>query len=141
MAVTLSAPESSFLYQLQLPTSTKPAFTLHIIIIILIELDMRSWSDETNEKLLGWMEENRELLRGAALPWMTKVKEAVFANNDDIDVKKIKSKYHNMKASWKAAKKLQEASGFGVKEDDCTSTVNDKIFCSLTTKHQLILFS
>jgi hypothetical protein len=42
---------------------------------------------------------------------MTKVKNAVFADNDDIDVK-IKSKFHNMKTSWKAAKKLQEQSGF-----------------------------
>jgi len=62
------------------------------------------------------MEENQELLRGSAVHWMAKVKEAVFADNEDKDVKKIKTKYHNMKTSWKAAKKLQEESGFGVKE-------------------------
>ena len=33
-----------------------------------------------------------------------------------------------MKNSWKAAKKLQEESGFGVKEDDCTNSVNGRIF-------------
>jgi len=75
--------------------------------------------------LLGWMEENQELLRGAAVVWMAKVKEAIFADNRDKDVKKIKFKYHNMKNSWKAAKKLQEESGFGVKEDDCTDSVNE----------------
>jgi len=86
---------------------------------------MRGWSDEDQEKLIGWMEGNQELRRGAAVYWMKKAKEAVFADNEDIDVKKIKSKYHNMKNSWKAAKKLQEESGFGVKEDDCTGSVND----------------
>jgi len=53
------------------------------------------------------MEESQELLRGSAVHWMAKVKEAVFAGNEDKDVKKIKTKYHNMKNSWKAAKKLQ----------------------------------
>ena len=62
------------------------------------------------------MERTQELLRGSAVHWMAKVKEAVFADNEDKDVKKIKTKYHNMKTSWKAAKKLQEESGFGVKE-------------------------
>ncbi|KAN0069405.1 hypothetical protein V8E54_012420 [Elaphomyces granulatus] len=85
---------------------------------------MRGWSDEDQEKLVGWMEENQEVRRGAAVYWMKKAKQAVFADNEDIDVKKIKSKYHNMKNSWKAAKKLQEGSRFGVEEDDCTSSVN-----------------
>ena len=89
---------------------------------------MRAWSDEELELLLGWMEENQELLRGSAVLWMGKAKEAVFADNVDKDVKKIKSKYHNMRTAWKAAKKLQEQSGFGVREDDCTNSVNGKIF-------------
>jgi hypothetical protein len=101
---------------------------LYIYYLSSAVFNMRGWSDENIEKLLGWIEENQELLRGAALHWMTKVKEAVFADNDNIDVKKIKSKYHNMKTSWKAAKKMQEESGFGVKEDDCTNSVNGRIF-------------
>lgn len=47
---------------------------------------MRGWSDEEHEMLLGWMEENQELLRGAAVVWMAKVKEAIFADNRDKDV-------------------------------------------------------
>ena len=90
---------------------------------------MRGWNDEDHEKLLAWMEENRELLRGT-IHWMTKAKDIknVFADNEDKDIKKIKSKYHNMRNSWKAAKKLQEQSGFGVKEDDCSSSINGKIY-------------
>jgi hypothetical protein len=45
---------------------------------------MRGWSDEEYEKLLGWMEENQELLRGAAV-WMAKVKEVVFAERCEED--------------------------------------------------------
>ena len=56
------------------------------------------------------MEDNRELLRGSTRLWTIKVKETVFANNENIDINKIKSKYHNMKAAWKAAKQMQEQS-------------------------------
>ncbi|KAN0077841.1 hypothetical protein V8E54_006145, partial [Elaphomyces granulatus] len=30
-----------------------------------------------------------------------------------------------MKSAWQAAKKLQEQSGFGVREDDCTRSINE----------------
>lgn len=87
---------------------------------------MRGWEDSEIEKLVAWMEDNRELLRGSTLLWTMKAKEALFNDEDsEIDAKKIKSKYHNMKNSWKAAKKLQDQSGFGWKEEDCESSVNE----------------
>lgn len=70
-------------------------------------------------------------LRGSTALWTARAKEAIFANNEDIDAKKIKSKYHNMRNSWKAAKIMQEQSGFGLKEDDCSSSVNGRSSGSL----------
>jgi hypothetical protein len=67
---------------------------------------MRGWDDSNLEKLLAWMEENQEPLRSSTVLWTVKAKEALFADNSDIDVKKIKAKYHNMKNSWKAAKEI-----------------------------------
>jgi hypothetical protein len=72
---------------------------------------MRGWNESDVEILLAWLEENRELIRGSTKVWTSRVKEAVFDDNPDIDAKKIKSKYHNMKSAWQAAKKLQEQSG------------------------------
>jgi hypothetical protein len=88
---------------------------------------MRGWETSELEKLISWMEDNPELLRGSTNRWATKVKKSVFVTVDHIDLKKIKAKYHNMKAAWKVAKQLQDQSGFGLKEDDCESSVNGKI--------------
>ena len=91
-------------------------------------MPMRGWESLELEKLISWMEDNQELLRGSTNRWIAKVKEEIFAGVDHIDLKRIRSKYHNMKAAWKAAKQLQEQSGFGLKEDDCESSINGKIF-------------
>ena len=100
----------------------------------------RGWNDQELEKFLGWLEDNQLLLRGSTALWTAKAKETLFADNDDIDAKKIKSKYHNMKNSWKAAKTMQEQSGFGVKEDDCSSSVNGRSAGSLQiVKHRLLI--
>jgi hypothetical protein len=67
---------------------------------------MRSWEVPELEKLLAWMEDNQELLRGSTAHWTRKIKEVVFPDNEDIDAKKIKAKYHNMRKAWSAAKKM-----------------------------------
>ena len=76
------------------------------------------------------MEDNQELLRGATNTWARKIKEVVFPDLNHIDIK-IKSKYHNLRNSWKATKQLQDQSGFGLKEDDCEALVNSKIFIKI----------
>jgi hypothetical protein len=88
---------------------------------------MRSWDTTELEKLISWMEHNQELLRGSTNTWTRKLKDTVFADYEHIDVKKIKAKYHNFRTSWKAAKKLQDQSGFGLKEDDCEASINGNI--------------
>jgi hypothetical protein len=62
---------------------------------------MRGWNESDVEILLPWLEENRELIRGSTKVWTSRVKEAVFDDNPDIDVKKIKSKYEKCMASCK----------------------------------------
>ena len=91
-------------------------------------MPVRGWNDQDLEAFLAWLEDNQQLLRGSITFWATKAKEAVFADNENIDIKKIKSKYHNMKYSWNAAKKMQEQSGFGMKEDDCSRSINGRIW-------------
>ena len=86
---------------------------------------MRRWETAELEKLLSWMEENPQLLHGSIHTWTQKLKEAVFTDSNHIDLKNIKAKYYNMRTSWRAAKQLQDQSGFGLKEDDCESSINN----------------
>ena len=67
-----------------------------MIEILLLELNMpaRGWKDQELEAFLAWLEDNQQLLRGSSTLWATKAKEALFADNEDVDVKKIKSKFH-----------------------------------------------
>ena len=106
--------------------------TIQSKLFINIITNMRGWEDADVQILLEWVEDNRELLRGSTQLWTTR---ALFADNQSINSKKIKSKYHNMKASWQAAKKLQEQSGFGIREDDCSRSINGRI-CQLLAIYQ-----
>ena len=92
---------------------------------------MRVQESSELERLISQIEDNQELLRGATSMWARKLKEIVFTNSDYIDIKKIKAKYHNLRNSQKAVKKLQDQSGFGLKEDDCEASINSKIFIEL----------
>lgn len=69
---------------------------------------------------MRWMEENEESLRGRQAAWHKDVKDQVFADNEEITVKRIKEKVQNMRSSWKLARKLREQSGSGVKPEDNT---------------------
>lgn len=73
------------------------------------------------------MEENRESLKGKQVAWHKDIKEQIFATDKHITVKKITDKAGNMKRTWKAAKAMQEQSGWGVKATHNTESVNDKL--------------
>ena len=62
------------------------------------------WTKEEIERLLAWMEDNQESLKGKQIPWHKDVKEEVFATDDHITVKKITDKAGNLKKNWKSAK-------------------------------------
>jgi len=69
---------------------------------------------------VGWMEENEESLRGKQSAWHKEAKDQVFADHDEITVKRIKEKAQNMRVAWKEARKLREQSGSGLKPEDNT---------------------
>lgn len=84
------------------------------------------WADENVEKLIRWMVSNRELLRESTstLGWTHKAKEDLFKDDSEIDTRKVKAKYHNMKHAWKLATAFMEQSGWSGKEEDCTPEMN-----------------
>ncbi|KAF8427469.1 hypothetical protein EV426DRAFT_699301 [Tirmania nivea] len=53
------------------------------------EKTYKACSKEEVEKLIGWMEENQEALRGLQRKWHKDVKEEVFADNENITVNRI----------------------------------------------------
>ncbi|KAF8425569.1 hypothetical protein EV426DRAFT_716101 [Tirmania nivea] len=77
-----------------------------------------TWSKSQSERLVAWMEENQEELRGKQIKWHKLVKEQVFSNDEHITVKRITDKATNMKRSWKEARAMQQRSGWGVKAEN-----------------------
>jgi len=71
----------------------------------------RNWLKDDMERLVCWMEENQQSLRGKQATWHKDVKEQIFAENEEITVKRIGEKVQNMKNSWRNARKIQEQSG------------------------------
>ncbi|KAF8430248.1 hypothetical protein EV426DRAFT_713247 [Tirmania nivea] len=70
----------------------------------------RPWKREEVERLVGWMEENQELLRGKQV---------------HITVKKISEKMSNMKKAWKDAKAMQARPGWGIKSEENKESINE----------------
>ncbi|KAF8436722.1 hypothetical protein BGX38DRAFT_1325945 [Terfezia claveryi] len=85
---------------------------------------VRNWVKEDVERLVCWMEENQQSLRGKQSAWHKDIKEQIFGANEDITVKRIGEKVQNMKIAWRNARKLQEQSGEGVRSEDNAPTFN-----------------
>jgi len=84
----------------------------------------RNWIKEDVERLVCWMGENQEKLRGKQSSWHKDVKEQVFKENEEISVKRIREKAQNMKIAWSKARKLRDQSGAGVRAADYAPTFN-----------------
>jgi len=67
---------------------------------------------------VGWMEENEASLKRKQSVWHKQVKDQVFADHDEITLKRVKEKVQNMRAAWKEARKLGGGSGSGSKPED-----------------------
>ncbi|KAF8422227.1 hypothetical protein EV426DRAFT_706406 [Tirmania nivea] len=76
-----------------------------------------AWSKDDVVRLVGWMEENQEELRGQQKKWHKDIKEEVFVD-ESIIVNRIRVKVSNMKAAWSMAKKSRDQSGWGLKPED-----------------------
>ncbi|KAF8459269.1 hypothetical protein BDZ91DRAFT_464829 [Kalaharituber pfeilii] len=83
------------------------------------------WKREELERLITWMQENFESLRGKQVVWHKDVKDQVFSDDDHITVKKIGEKAQNMKKSWKDAKAMHTRSGWGIKAEDNELSINE----------------
>ena len=79
------------------------------------------------ERLVAWMEENPQDLKGKQLAWHKEVKDEVFAADEHITIKKIGDKAGNMKKRWKQAKAKQDQSGWGVTLEDNTQSINEEL--------------
>ncbi|KAF8430084.1 hypothetical protein EV426DRAFT_579674 [Tirmania nivea] len=86
-----------------------------------------SWSKSESERLVAWMEENQEELRGKQITWHKLVKGQVFSNDEHITVKRITDKVTNLKRSWKEARAMQQRSGWGVKAEKNEASINDAL--------------
>ncbi|KAF8417327.1 hypothetical protein EV426DRAFT_721276 [Tirmania nivea] len=86
-----------------------------------------AWSRPEAERLIAWMEENQEELRGKQITWHKLVKGQVFADEDHITVKRIMDKATNMKRSWKDARAMQQRSGWGVKPENNEASINEAL--------------
>ncbi|KAF8469206.1 hypothetical protein BDZ91DRAFT_721903 [Kalaharituber pfeilii] len=85
------------------------------------------WTRDEVHRLVMWMEENPEALRGKQIGWHKDVKDEVFANDDHITVKKIGDKAMNMKKAWREAKALQERNGWSIKPEENEQSINDAL--------------
>ena len=84
----------------------------------------RNWNKEDMEGLVHWMDDHQQSLRGKQSVWHKDVKELVFVESEDIMIKRISMKAANMKGTWRNARKSQEQSGSGVREEDYAPTFN-----------------
>ncbi|RPB25363.1 hypothetical protein L211DRAFT_867338 [Terfezia boudieri ATCC MYA-4762] len=89
--------------------------------------NISAWSRPETERLIAWMEDNQEELRGKQITWHKLVKGQVFADEDHITVKRITDKSTNMKRSWKDARAMQQRSGWGVKPEDNEASINQAL--------------
>ncbi|KAF8439653.1 hypothetical protein BGX38DRAFT_1144655 [Terfezia claveryi] len=82
------------------------------------EKTYKAWSKEKVEKLIGWMEENQEVLQGLQRKWHKDIKEEVFADDENIIFNRIRDKVLNIKAAWSQAKKARDQSSWSLKPED-----------------------
>ena len=73
------------------------------------------------------MEEHQEVLRGKQTAWFKDIKEQEFPDDEHITIKKISDKVNNMKKAWKAAKGMQERSGWGLTMEQNSTSINDAL--------------
>ena len=83
-----------------------------------------SWTKADMERLVTWMVENPESLRGKQAGWHKDVKEQVFAQSSEITLNRIRDKAQNMKKAWIKARRLREELGSGARAEDQVATFN-----------------
>jgi len=73
------------------------------------------WERSDVERLVDWMVENQEALKGRKGAWVKVCKEQVFGNQPGVTTGRIGVKYNNLKASWAAIRKKIGGNGWEVR--------------------------
>ena len=58
-----------------------------------------AWEKAEVEKLVDWMEDNQEALRGSKSACVKRCKEEVFLDRTEVTIERIGMKYNNLRAS------------------------------------------
>jgi hypothetical protein len=82
------------------------------------------WQRREIELLLGWMEQNSNLMNGKQIVWHRLLKNTTFPDAEHITVKKISDKVQNMRRSYNKAKQMQAQFNIGVNQEDSGSANN-----------------
>jgi len=85
----------------------------------------RPWTRDEVERIIAWMEDHEEEIRGKQVQWHKEVKEQVFAAEEHIPVKRITEKMGNKRKARKGVKAVQERSGWGVKPEENEESNNE----------------
>ena len=87
------------------------------------------WTKDEIERLIDWMEDNPEELRGKQAAWHRKIVDKIFntAKDKHIDVKKICDKATNMKKQWRDTSAFRTKSGWGLQEDNLERTIHEAL--------------
>ncbi|KAF8416655.1 hypothetical protein EV426DRAFT_711845 [Tirmania nivea] len=84
----------------------------------------KSWDKSDVERLVAWMEDNQEKLRGKQSAWHKDVKEELFKDEDDMTIKRIREKAVNMKTAWTKTKALVVKTGWGLRPEKNEASIN-----------------
>lgn len=76
------------------------------------------WTREEVERLIAWMEDDRERVYTNQRAWHKDVKAEAFADDEHITVERITEKCVEMKKSWKAARNITNQPGWGLRPED-----------------------
>ena len=88
---------------------------------------IKLWSAADTERLIAWMEDNQEALRGLQSKWYKDVKDALWKEDADMTWQRVRDKVQNMKQAWKRAANMRDQSGWGLSAEDHESSVVEKL--------------
>lgn len=90
-------------------------------------MSTRGWKREEVEKLVTWIVENEPATGDSIATWTKRAKEEALPEDDNIDVKKIKSKFNNTRNSYKTAKEFLSQPGYRVTKEDRRNAIHSEI--------------
>lgn len=88
---------------------------------------LKLWTTEEVARLIGWMEANKDALRGLQSRWYKDAREALWKEDRDMTWQRVRDKVQNMKQAWKKGVQLRDQSGWGLRVQDNEPAVVQKL--------------